>query len=137
MLLNKVDLIGGDGNKHAFYHPSSHQLKCKTQGFMGIQNSLINLYARSYVSQYNEGSSFASRAEFKVFDNSSYTIGNSSEADIDCMLVQTLSFGMTPGVFAARQDIRKRVLEMMQAAWFPQRGGPPGSYAESLVGGRP
>ena len=72
------------------------------------------------------------RAELKVFDNNSYTSGNSSEADIDCMLVQTLSYGDRPGAYAARQDLRKCVLEMMRIAWYPQRGCPSGNLAEAL-----
>ena len=55
------------------------------------------------------------------------------DADVDCMVAQVISFGTSPGAYAARQDIRKRLMEIMKSAWYPSQDGPPGNLSESLT----
>ena len=133
VLVHRVDVIGGDGNSHAYYHSKGHQKKCKAQGYMELQNSLINLFARAFLTHYNEGLPYASRAEVFFFDNNTLASGISTEADLDCMVTQVISYGASPGSFAARQDIRARLKDIMKNAWYPDRNGPPGNLSESLL----
>ena len=133
VLLNRVDLVAGDGNKHTQFHSPSHQRKCQEQGFLELQNSLIHLSARAFFSHYNEGLPFTSRIQVQLFDNNSFLTGNSAQADVDCMLAQVISYGTSPGSFAARQDLRQNLMRIMKAAWYPSPEGPPGNLAESLL----
>ena len=128
-----VDLVAGDGNKHTQYHSEGHKRKCKAQDFMELQNSLINLCARAFFSHYNEGLPFAARADVQFFDSNSFMASNSAEAETDCMLVQVISLGKSPGSSAGRQNLRETLVRIMKASWFPTREGPPGDWNEALV----
>ena len=52
---------------------------------------------------------------------------------VDCMLAQVISYGTSPGSYAARQDLRQHLMRIMKDAWFPSQEGPPGNLAESLT----
>ena len=116
--------MAGDGNKHAQFYSQGHQRKCQDQGFLELQNSLIHLSARAFFSHYNEGLPYASRVQIQFFDNNSFELGNSVQAYVDCMVVQVISYGTSPGSYAARQEIRKRLMRIMKTAWYPSRDGP-------------
>ena len=49
------------------------------------------------------------------------------------MLAQVISFGTGPGSYAARQDLRQRLMNIMKTTWYPSWKGPPGTLAEALT----